>query len=58
MNIGYMGGPEPRYAWTDYVTRQDLTEGPDDNVSQIIQVNMANRRQVFNVFDYNINNRV
>ena len=37
--------PEPRYACTDYVTRAYLTEVPDENFSNIIQLNVAKRVQ-------------
>ena len=42
-NNGYIEGPEPVYSWTDYVTRVDLPEVPDDRFDNIVQVNMEKR---------------
>ena len=44
-NIGYIEGPEPVYSWTDYVTRVDLPEVPDDKFDNIVQVNIDKRFQ-------------
>ena len=44
-NIGYIEGPEPVYSWTDYVTRVDLPEVPDDKFDNIVKVNIDKRFQ-------------
>ena len=44
-NLGYIEGPEPGYSWTDYATREDLPEVPDDKFSNIVLANMDKRVQ-------------
>ena len=44
-NLGYIEGPEPVCSWTDYVTRVDLPEVPDDKFDNIVQFNMEKRLQ-------------
>ena len=44
-HLGYIEGPGLGYSWTDYDTREDIPEVPDEKFSNIVQVNMDKRVQ-------------